>query len=141
MNGEIITGYLVVSQDEFEQLLERIEPQFVPALVQVSSAAAGYIPPYLEYLLDVAQRFDLTAEYRFARESMADWIQENPPPGMKKITISRALISLAFSATLIMRAAGRPATSGSGVRQIPGSLTMESVIRSLHAGADQLSSV
>lgn len=75
-----VSGYLLVDKAAFERLLT--PTPLIPEL-----DAQGYIPPYVAYLLDVAERFDLTPGYRFMRELMADWILANPPPGT---TMTRA---------------------------------------------------
>lgn len=78
-----VPGYLLVDRAAFERLL-------TPAPPAPNPDGPSYTPPYLAYLLEVAERFDLTADYRFTRDLMKDWIVANPPPG-PKIAPTRAM--------------------------------------------------
>ncbi|WP_039894513.1 hypothetical protein [Methylobacterium mesophilicum] len=104
LEGRTVSGYLLVDQAAFERLL-------TPAPQAPNPAEQAYTPPLVAYLLEVAERFDLTADYRFSKELMADWIAKNPPPGVK-MSQSRALN--------LARYLGHPDFDGGGQ---PGDLT------------------
>ncbi len=71
-----VSGYLLVDTQGFDRLLGRSAKTVTPEDL-------AYMPPYVAYLLEVADRFDLTADYRFDHDLMAKWIEANPPPGVK----------------------------------------------------------
>lgn len=82
IEGRIVPGYLVVDRAAFQRLL-------MPAPSDPAPSEQGYIPPYVAYLLEIAERFDLTPDYRFTREHMGDWIFANAPSGLK-VSASKA---------------------------------------------------
>lgn len=66
------TGRLVVNREEFEAAVDQ------PVVADLSHNMAGYVPPYVAFMLDLVERFELVKGYKFQRESIARWLLENP---------------------------------------------------------------
>src|SRR4051812_16531264 len=72
IDGQWVTGRVLVSRAQLEDILKDLS--------QISSASApatpkpSYVPPFIRYMLELVERFDLEPGYKFDRDRMADWI-------------------------------------------------------------------
>lgn len=74
LEGRAVPGYLVVDADAFAALVEIGDP---PAATQAAPSRPAYMPPYLAYMLELLERFDLTPDYKYNKEIMKHVIEND----------------------------------------------------------------
>src|SRR6476620_6067412 len=75
-NRRWANGYALVSEAQFEGILQNL-PQILP-VSSLAISESNYVPPYLRYMLELVERFDLEPGYKFDKEKMQEWILNNP---------------------------------------------------------------
>lgn len=85
IGNRIVAGYLVVDAEAFASLLRADD---VAATIKQTPTPFSYMPPYLAYMLDLVERYDISSDYKFNKNTMVRLIVDDKEGRSKDLDVS-----------------------------------------------------